>query len=116
MFRPKLWPWNDPLSLFFLLSHKLLRLLLPFCLMLAFIANSVVIWLPETPMIMYVLLGGQVLFVCAAGLGYVSRSARGIWRFPRVIWFIANGYLSTLRGFAAYLSGAQTVLWERAER
>lgn len=43
LFQPRLWPWNNPLALFQLISHKFLRLLLPFFMASAFVANVLTI-------------------------------------------------------------------------
>ncbi len=71
-----LWPWR-PLPLFFFLSHKVVRLLVPFAMLTALAAN---LYLIEPAY--RALLGAQLLFYALAALGLTGRLRPRALRLP----------------------------------
>ena len=118
MFRLRLWPWRYPLVLFQLVSHKFLRLLLPFFMIGAFTANLLLLLTGRRPAGRLVKLSfaGQAFVYLLALLGGARPGGGRLGKLPAVAWYIVNGNLSALQGLARYLTGRQTVLWDKARR
>lgn len=112
----KLWPWKDKLAIFELLSHKIMRLFLPFISAGVFVSSAVLMLYPNTPEIVVILFWAQLAFALLAVIGWVSErcgwklGVLGIW------YYIASGNFASLSGLIRYSKGRQTVLWEKARR
>lgn len=112
----ELWPWNDKLAIFELLSHKIMRLFLPFFSAGLFISSAALVLSPNTPEIAVLVLWAQSIFGFLALGGWLSEKfgwnlgLLGIW------YYIASGNLASLSGFIRYSKGRHTVLWEKARR
>ncbi len=118
MFQLRLWPWRYPLTLFQLVSHKFLRLLLPFFMIGAFAANLLLLLLGRrrAHWLMKLTFTGQMLVYLLALLGALL-PGNGRWRkLPAIAHYIVHGNLTSLHGLARYLTGKQTVLWAKAKR
>ncbi len=116
LFRVGWWPWNNPGALFLLISHKFLRLLLPFLMIIALAANLLLLSFPAMPAMLLFLLAGQLAFYGLALLGLLL-DRRGIrWRLPGLAYYILIGNLASLAGLFLFLSGRQSVLWQKAGR
>jgi cellulose synthase/poly-beta-1,6-N-acetylglucosamine synthase-like glycosyltransferase len=116
LFRPDLWPWNQPLVLFQLISHKFLRLLLPQFMLGAWLGNLAVLAMPSPPGAMVWLFIAQCLFYGCALLGWLGERKGRRWKIPAIVYYITSGALTSLDGLTRYLTGKQTVLWEKARR
>ena len=116
LFSTKWWPWNDPLGVLFLFSHKLLRLMLPIFFIGAIGANTLAMMSAEAPAILYQTLLMQVGVLGLAIIGHFAPASRRLWKVPRLAYFVLNGYLSTVRGMIDYINGKQDVMWQRAMR
>ena len=113
----ELWPWNQPLALFMMLSHKALRLLLPLFMIGALAANILAFLLPlEAAFGMAFTLFGQVLFYGCALVGALTERTSKGWRPTRIALYLTASHLSSLVGLWRYLNGRQTVLWEKIAR
>lgn len=112
----KLWPWKDKLAIFQLVSHKIMRLFLPFFSAGVFVSSAVLMLYPNTPVIVAILFWAQLAFGLLAVIGWVSEKigwklgVLGIW------YYIASGNFASLSGLIRYSKGRQTVLWEKARR
>jgi len=111
-----LWPWNDKLAIFELVSHKVMRLFLPFFSAGVFLSSAGLMFLPDTPEIVIGLFWAQIAFGFLAVIGWISEKfgwkvgLLGIW------YYIASGNFASFRGLVRYSKGRQTVLWEKARR
>lgn len=119
LFQPKLWPWRYPLPLFQLTSHKLLRLLLPFFMIGAFVSNLLLVWRKRPHWFMKIMLMGQTAVYLLALIGSVLSGKGGngrLQKLPTIAHYIVSGNIASLHGLARYLTGKQTVLWDKAAR
>lgn len=112
-----LWPWQAPLTLFILLAHKGLRLLLP-CFMIGALAANAVLMLPafEAGFALKLAFIGQMLFYGSALLGALLERRGKSWRLPRLSLYLTTSNLASLVGLWRYLTGTQSVLWEKIAR
>jgi cellulose synthase/poly-beta-1,6-N-acetylglucosamine synthase-like glycosyltransferase len=116
-FRSMLNPWRSPVA-GSLLSHKLLRLVVPYCLATCLVAGAM---LAAGSMLYAALFGVQALFYGAAALGAVGewqgRTVRCRWRRSRIAGF-AQTFLvlnvAAVVGLVRYALGLETALWRSA--
>jgi len=116
LFHPDWWPWRNPLALFQLISHKFLRLLLPFFMIAAFMTNILAVLRRPTGWLMRLALLGQFLMYGLAGLGWLAEKLQRSARVPTAVYYIISGNFSSLQGLWRLLAGKQSVLWEKARR
>jgi cellulose synthase/poly-beta-1,6-N-acetylglucosamine synthase-like glycosyltransferase len=121
----KLLPWNRPVVVWQFFSHKILRPLVPFAMLGALLANLAAVivpapagpaaWLRLAPPYALVFLGLQGLFYLLAAIGnwVDQKKMRKLLYLPT---FLVNSNLAALYGFISFISGKQTVLWERVRR
>ncbi len=121
----RLLPWNRPVVVWQFFSHKILRPLVPFAMLGALIANLAAVvfvpaagpaaWLRLAPPYGLIYLGLQGLFYLLAAIGnWIDQK-----RMRRLLYlpaFLVNSNLAALYGFISFISGKQTVLWERVRR
>jgi cellulose synthase/poly-beta-1,6-N-acetylglucosamine synthase-like glycosyltransferase len=122
----QLLPWRNPLLVWQIVSHKFLRPLVPLAMIVAFVANLVVLVAPPASSadeIFYlaqpfglVMLILQLIFYGCAWLGNILKSRGAIGKVLYVPAFLVNSNLSAIRGLVAYFTGRQTSLWKRARR
>lgn len=98
---------------FHFFSHKVLRLIVPF-LMVLLLAINIVLAL-HSPFYLW-LLGGQVLFMLASLLGYLGER----WGLRFKLFYIAFYFslinVTTFGGLYRYLMNKQSVKWERVDK
>ena len=116
LFSPKLWPWRNPLMLVLYWGHKFLRLLLGFIMAAALLGNLLVLALPNPPFLLQAAAIAQLLFYGLAGWGYALETQQKKRKLPSIAYYITSGNLAGIGGFFRYLSGQQTVLWQKAAR
>jgi poly-beta-1,6-N-acetyl-D-glucosamine synthase len=117
LFSPReLWPWNDLLVLFELISHKFFRLLLPFFMIAAFVFNALVILLGSTDPLLWFAFIAQVICYALAFLGFIAEKNGWRVKLLSIPYYIVSSNVAALRGFSRYMSGKQSVLWEKAAR
>ena len=106
-----------PLLCFQYVSRRLLRwVVCPWMLILLLIMNIVIVSYPDAPQFYSWLLYGQLFFYVAAlagGLLLRSGLHTGIIAVP--FYFLFMNYC-LVRGFARFLKGNQSVLWEKSNR
>ena len=114
-------PWRRPLIAWMLISHKLLRPLVPFGMIGAAVAaGAAALTAPSDaglsglgPPWGLLVLAAQAVFYGAALMGTRLERLGRIAYVPR---FLVDSNIAALRGLWRHLRGGQTTLWERAER
>jgi cellulose synthase/poly-beta-1,6-N-acetylglucosamine synthase-like glycosyltransferase len=119
-------PFRNPAALWQIISHKYMRPLVPFAMIVAFIMNiSAVLFTPAalTPGWLFltypynlVFLSLQIIFYGLALVGMRVKLRGLLGRIIYIPAFLVNSNLAALRGFYRYLSSAQTVMWKKASR
>lgn len=123
--RPGEWPWRRPVVLWELVSHKVLRPLVPFGMIAAAAASVAALFQPGTGSGSAGLLGlahpwnwlavgAQAGFYALAAVG--NRLGGAVGRVAYLPRFLVDSNLAALRGLARHLRGGQSVNWERANR
>mgnify|MGYP001199886995 FL=1 len=116
LFKPDWWPWRNPLALFQLISHKFLRLLLPFFMIAALVTNSAAVVRRPAALWLRLALLGQFMLYGLAGLGWLAEKFQKSARIATAVYYVVSGNFSALQGLWRLLSGKQSVLWEKAQR
>jgi cellulose synthase/poly-beta-1,6-N-acetylglucosamine synthase-like glycosyltransferase len=93
-----------------LMSHKLLRWVLPFLMIGAFVSNIVMLHQP----LYRTLFISQVVFYLWAGLGFLFRQKMQRTRFALFGYFMVTIHVAFLVGFWRYLWGQNNSTWQRA--
>ncbi|MBT7783455.1 MAG: glycosyltransferase family 2 protein, partial [Anaerolineae bacterium] len=106
-----------------IISHKFSRPLVPFAMIIAFLANIFAFLFPTektgffalAPSWAYLLLVTQILFYALAILGkYINGGIIGkVLYLPT---FLVNSNWAALKGFWRFSSRGQSTLWERVQR
>jgi cellulose synthase/poly-beta-1,6-N-acetylglucosamine synthase-like glycosyltransferase len=101
-------PWRG-FTPFALISHKLLRWLVPFFAITLLLSNIFVMHSPPYR----VALAGQVLFYCWAGLGFFFYQHMRRVRYGLVPYFLFAMHLAFIVGFFRCLVGADRAVWQK---
>jgi cellulose synthase/poly-beta-1,6-N-acetylglucosamine synthase-like glycosyltransferase len=122
----QLLPWRNPLLVWQIISHKFMRPLVPFAMILALVTNLLALMsLEGTSSVGILALGWpyslvllclQVFFYLSAWLGNRLKGKGFIGKVLYVPTFLVNSNFSALRGLVSFLTGRQTTLWQRARR
>lgn len=110
-------PWQRPWLVFAILSHKVLRMLVPFFMLLSYLAN--LLWLltaGQEPLIPALFLVGQTLFYVSAAAGWLL-DRWGV--HPKLLYlpyYFCSANLSAWSGFVRFTTGRQSALWTKARR
>lgn len=125
-------PLQNPVVVWQVISHKFMRPLVPFAMILAFLGNLGALFKPaqkdkrkkssfsslEYPYNFLVFLT-QILFYGLAWLGIRFENQERKGKLTKILYlptFLINSNLAALKGFIQYLRGQQTTLWERIPR
>jgi len=103
-FRNRLW-WQ-------FVSHKLMRLAVPFALIALLIAN-ITLW---EGLFYRLALAGQALFYMAGGIGYLLASSQRQWRPCSFAYVFLALNLAAMVGLVRFLMGTQKATWDRPEK
>lgn len=118
-------PWKRPVITWQLISHKLLRPLVPLWMAICLVASVLSLFFPGTGAGLaavatlaspwnIVVVAAQAAFYVLALLGGRATGVLGkIAYVPRFLW---DSNIAAVRGFALTLSGNQTPLWDRVAR
>jgi poly-beta-1,6-N-acetyl-D-glucosamine synthase len=110
-------PFLHPVLSFQFISRRLLRwVFCPVLLLVLFVSNSWIVLLGNVNRLYDMLLFGQTLFYLFASLGWMlvhSGKRAGLFTIP--FYFVFMNYC-LVKGFIKYISGKQTVLWEKSAR
>jgi poly-beta-1,6-N-acetyl-D-glucosamine synthase len=119
-------PFDRPLVVWEVVSHKFMRPLVPMGMILAFLANlALLAWPPQPGDWAFVRLaapwnwlfmGLQVLFYLLAGLGSLFKGEGPLARLLYLPTFLVNSNMAALLGLVRYLHGSQTALWTKVSR
>lgn len=115
----KLLPFNRPLVLWQIISHKYCRALLPFGFIGALVANILIVIMQKNSASSYfywVFLLLQILFYAMAMLGNQMKSRGLLGKLLYLPAYLVNSNMAILRGFYGYISKRQTNIWERVRR
>jgi len=122
----QLLPWRNPLLIWQITSHKFMRPLVPFAMIMVFVTNLLVFVTPNVTLdrgILYlgwpyslILLFLQVFFYVSAWLGNRLKGRGLIGKILYLPAFLVNSNFSAVRGLISFLTGRQTTLWQRARR
>lgn len=94
------------------ISHKLLRWLVPFFLLILFVAN---VFLTVESAFYLVTLIAQILFYFAAVVGYLARRAKRRVPLLNLPLYFCTVNLAAMIGTFNFLSGRQYATWRKAE-
>lgn len=109
-------PFRHPLLTFQYVSHRVLRwTITPFCLILAFVLNCLIVF--QNDFLIYkILLAGQTAFYLAAFAGWLfEQKEMKIKLFFIPFYFCFMNY-AVIKGIMRYFSKSQSAAWEKAAR
>lgn len=116
LFDITLWKRIPAFNLFKLMSHKFARLLLPFFMIAAFVFNAMLLGFSKVPTVMRLLFWGQVAAYTAAFAGFLLEKVNKKNKILSAAYYIVSSNVAALKGFWRFVTGQQTVLWEKARR
>jgi cellulose synthase/poly-beta-1,6-N-acetylglucosamine synthase-like glycosyltransferase len=113
-------PWNNPVAVWQIVSHKYFRLFIPITMLLVFISNvflavNSLLDAGQSGLFYLWLLVLQILFYLLAFLGQ-GIHYRGVWRILYLPVFLVNSNIATLRGLIRHFGRKQGVSWDRVNR
>ncbi|MCG7391579.1 glycosyltransferase family 2 protein [Microvirga sp. ACRRW] len=113
----KLLPFRRPFVIAAFFSHKVLRLVMPFALLLSAI-SSVLLATLEPESTQYLLLSGAYALLFGAALyGMYQQNRRGIvQRLSRICFFLISMNVSLAFGFLDWIRGNVSPVWKKAAR
>jgi len=120
-------PFNRPLLVWQILSHKFLRPIVPFFMIGAALFNLMAVLFPPATKGFWILskpyslifLGLQFLFYMLAWIGMKAGNCGEQNRLVRLFYiptFLTNSNYAALLGFFRFLRGSQSHMWERIQR
>jgi len=119
-------PFQRPIVLWQIISHKYMRLLLPFAMISALLANILAIfshggvngpaWLILADPYNWIFLVLQGLFYMVAAMGMKFKLSGLLGKVLYIPTFLLNSNMAALRGFYRYLTSRQSVIWKKATR
>ena len=115
-------PWNRPLVAWMLISHKLLRPLVPLGMIGAALTSVLSVLIPADEGGLLALAGGSGVAMLAAQLVFYGMAAAGpvlqpvFGRLAYVPRFLVDSNVAALRGLWRHLTGGQSAAWVRASR
>lgn len=126
VFSPRFLTLRRPIFVWQVISHKFLRPLVPIAMIAALLVNVLaIIWPPSPsrwPLLSlatpynWILLGLQLLFYALAWIGARYQGGGLVRRVLYLPTFLVNSNAAALKGAFLFLTGRQTVLWERVGR
>jgi biofilm PGA synthesis N-glycosyltransferase PgaC len=112
--------WKYPRLSFLYISHRVLRWAAsPFCLLLAFLSNGILVLLgagrlPTTGPFLTAVFIAQCAFYGAAALAAIQPSLR--FKLVKLAYYFVFMNLCAILGFFRFLNGSQSAIWEKARR
>jgi cellulose synthase/poly-beta-1,6-N-acetylglucosamine synthase-like glycosyltransferase len=126
LFAHKFLSLRRPVLAWQVISHKFLRPLLPFAMLGAFAANLLVVLFPDSsgrqgvlvlePPYYWALLSLQLFFYLLALVAPRMKNMRLVGKILYLPTFFINSNYAALMGLFRFLTGKQSVLWERVSR
>lgn len=119
-------PWQKPLVVWQVISHKFLRPLLPVFMILAYLSNLLVLvwpaqashfrlWNLNSPF-NWLFFAAQTMFYLTAWLGSQLKGRGKLANLLYIPTFLVNSNFAALMGLIRYLSRQQTQIWKRVQR
>jgi len=121
----RLLPFNRPVLLWQIISHKYFRAFLPFGFIGALVTNIFLVLLQRdtsTSLLglslpyAWAFLSMQLFFYLQAALGNLVKVQGLLGRLIYLPAYLVNSNIAILRGFYGFISGTQTNIWERVRR
>jgi biofilm PGA synthesis N-glycosyltransferase PgaC len=123
----RLLPWRNPILVWQIISHKMMRPLVPFAMIIAFLSNLLAVILPPIPLqessisflsrpYSQILFSLQLIFYMLALLGNKLKRKSFLGKVLYVPAFLVNSNLSAIRGLVSFFTGKQSALWKRTRR
>ena len=118
-------PFNRPIVMWQIVSHKYFRALLPFGFIGALLANIFLVLLPGATSTSFlrmsvpyaeIFLSIQLFFYLLAALGNSVKLPGLLGKMFYLPTYLVNSNIAILRGFYGFISGKQTNIWERVRR
>ncbi len=107
--------WKYPRLSFLYISHRVLRWAAsPFCLLLAFFSNGMLVLAGASPLITAAFIA-QCAFYGAACLAAVRPSLRR-FKLVKLAYYFVFMNVCAILGFFRFLNGGQSAVWEKARR
>lgn len=110
------WYWRNPLVLFMQFSHKFLRLMLPLLMLSALVFSLVAVVFFSGDLWLSLALIGQLCVYALAFVGYYAEKFGRKLPIVGVIYYIVSGNWASILGLIRYMTGRQSVAWERVQR
>ncbi len=110
------WPWRNPWLIAVWVSHKFLRVLLPFFLAGMFAANTALAWTPSASPIVRAAWVAQAGFYLLGMLGLATRSRARLMKPAALAGYFLLGQAATVIGALTFLSGRVKPVWKPARR
>jgi len=118
-------PFNRPILLWQIISHKYFRAFLPFGFIGALLTNIFLVLIPRdtsTSLLRmsapyaWTFLSIQLFFYLLAVFGNLVKFQGLLGKLIYLPTYLVNSNIAILRGFYGYISGKQTNIWERVRR
>jgi cellulose synthase/poly-beta-1,6-N-acetylglucosamine synthase-like glycosyltransferase len=115
-FRFSLWPWNRPLAVISLVSHKYMRLFLPILMAGALLGNLGYVMTQHEQGLLEWVLVGQVFVYAVAIIGWFGERYQQRWKIPALAYYVVRASLTPLEGLWGFIRRTQSPLWEKVNR
>lgn len=122
----KILPTRKPLLMWQVISHKIFRLLLPFCMLTAFATNSIALFLPQvgsevsllklTPPYAWIFFILQCGFYGMAWMGSRGTKTGALRKLAYLPTFLVDSNLAAWQGLIHYLRGKDRGGWQKVRR
>lgn len=116
LFNRSNWCWRNPLVLFMQFSHKFLRLMLPILMLSALLFSFLAVVFFSAGLWLSLALLAQLCVYALALVGYFAEKAGRKLPLVRVFYYIVSGNWASILGLVRYVTGRQSVAWERVQR
>jgi len=114
LLRPSTIPWRRPWVAFAALSHKALRPLVPFLMIMSYVTN--LLWwytVQGGPIIPAIPLAGQTLFYASAIAGWMLNRLGITNKLLYIPYYLCSANLAALGGFIKFITGGQSTQWKK---
>ena len=109
--------WRHPRLSFLYISHRVLRWTLsPLCLILAFLSDAILCFLPGAPLLYKVLFILQLCLYIPGLLASLFPSLQQRSKWIKLCYYFLFMNTSVIAGFFRFIRGRQTATWEKAQR
>ncbi len=119
-------PWKNPLTVWQIISHKFLRLLIPFFMIFVLFFNLCAViwskpsvdfgWLWLSQPFNYIFLILQIIFYLIALNGNLIKGKSPIKKIFYLPSYLVNSNYAAVIGLFRYITGRQQVTWEKVSR